>query len=65
VSKLTIKTRSTLLMWAAGLCAVLATALALTTHGGSSAPSPKEEQGTGHGWVRGLFANNETHSGGR
>jgi hypothetical protein len=64
VSQLTIKTRSTLLMWAAGICAVLATALALTTHGGHSAPDPQKEQGTGHGWVRGLFANNETHTGG-
>jgi hypothetical protein len=66
VSQLTIRpTRSTLLMWAAGICAVLATALALTTHRGSSAPGVNQNGGTGHGWVRGLFANNETHTGGR
>ena len=54
--------RSTLLMWGAVVCAVLATALALTTHRGSSAPSPKQGEGAGHGWVRGLFANNERYS---
>jgi hypothetical protein len=48
-------------MWAAGICAVLAMALALTTHRGNSAPSPKQDEPVGHGWVRGLFANNETH----
>jgi hypothetical protein len=63
VSQLTIRTpaRSTLVMWAAGICAVLAMALALTTHRGNSAPSPKQDEPVGHGWVRGLFANNETH----
>jgi hypothetical protein len=55
---------STLLMWGAVICAVLATALALTTHRGSSAPSPTQGEGAGHGWVRGLFARNETYRGG-
>lgn len=65
MSQLMIKTptRATLLMWASVVCAVLAMALALGTHRGGSSVT-KHPSEARHGWVRGLFANNETHAGG-
>lgn len=55
--------RSTLLLCAAALCAVLAMVVALATHRGRSPSGGRQPQEARHGWVRGLFANNETHPG--
>ncbi len=51
--------RSALLALAAAVCAAIALVLAVGTHRSSARDgNPGQEQ---HGWVHGLFANNELH----
>ncbi len=56
--------RCTLLLWAAGICAAIAMTLAIVTHE-SSADSGRKTPPARHGWVRGLYANDELHRGTR
>ena len=60
IASLQTPSRPVLVMWAAGVCAAIALVLAVGTHR-SSAHERKPAQETTHGWVRGLFANDELH----
>jgi hypothetical protein len=51
-------------MWAAGVCLMIALVLAVGTHR-SSAEGGHPAQDAQHGWVHGLFANNEIGRSGR
>lgn len=52
--------RCTLLMWAAAICAAIAMALAIVTHRPADRGDEQAPQ-QNHGWVRGLFANDDLH----
>ena len=64
IASLSTPSRGALLMWGAGICATIALVLSVGTHR-SWMQEGKPAQETKHGWVRGLFANNELRRSGR
>jgi hypothetical protein len=63
-ASLSTPSRCALFMWAAGICATIALLLAVATNG-SRTRDGRPPQEAKHGWVRGLFANNELRHSGR